>query len=92
MFGDWIFFGLVGATLFLYRRRDRAAADGFRTPGYPLVPLFFVLVAGLVVVSTVASNPGNAALGGLLIVAGIPAYLGWRRRAGRRAHDGGAEA
>ena len=36
-FGDWIFFGLTVAGLFVYRRRDRGApATGFRTPGLPV--------------------------------------------------------
>jgi APA family basic amino acid/polyamine antiporter len=88
VFGDWIFFGLVGVALFVYRRRnrDRGAESGtFRCPGYPLVPAFFVLAAAFAVISTVASNPANAALGGAIIAAGIPAYLWWRRSAARAA-------
>ena len=70
VFGDWIFFGLTGATLFFYR---------FRTPLYPWLPLFFVTAAGFTVLSTVLSNPRNAALGGIIILAGIPAYYWWKR-------------
>jgi APA family basic amino acid/polyamine antiporter len=85
VFGDWIFFGLVGVTLFVYRSRGVAGgAKGsslFRTPGYPWVPGFFVAAAAFAVVSTVLSNPRNAALGGVIIVAGIPAYLLWKWRA-----------
>jgi APA family basic amino acid/polyamine antiporter len=104
VFGDWIFFGLVGVVLFVYRKADKAdkadkaveavRADGtgpsgpsgppgFRCPGYPLVPAFFVLAAAFAVVSTVLSNPTNAALGGGIILLGIPAYLGWKRAAKR---------
>jgi APA family basic amino acid/polyamine antiporter len=77
VFGDWIFFGLVGATLFYYRKKLPAAT--YRTPAYPLVPLFFVAAAIFTVVSTVASNPMNAALGGAIILAGVPAFLWWGR-------------
>src|SRR5438477_2083615 len=80
VFGDWIFFGLVGATLFYYRRMGGQAskrlataptADAtigpsarppFRTPFYPWIPLFFVTAAAFTVLSTVISNPKNAAL------------------------------
>jgi APA family basic amino acid/polyamine antiporter len=99
VFGDWIFFGLVGVTVFYYRghrwhrghrghRPDRAdrgsaqaatAPDGFRMPLYPVVPAFFVLAALFAVVSTVWSNPRNAALGVVLIGSGIPAFFLWRR-------------
>ena len=100
VFGDWIFFGLVVATLFVYRARDRRrdgparAEDGatpeggaaaaseptFRAFGYPWLPACFVLVAGIVVISSIASNPVNALLGSLLIGAGVPVFLFWRRR------------
>lgn len=86
VFGDWIFFGLVGVTLFVYRRRGAAGPPGanmFRTPGYPWVPGFFILAAAFAVVSTVLSNPRDAALGGVTIAAGIPAYLFWKRRGSR---------
>jgi APA family basic amino acid/polyamine antiporter len=81
-FGDWIFFGLTVAGLFVYRRRDRGApATGFRTPGYPFTPALFVLAAAYVVVSAIAANPRNAALGSLLIALGVPVYAYWARRA-----------
>ncbi len=84
-FGDWIFFGLAAASLFVYRSRDRTntgagiAATGFRTPGYPLVPAFFVLGALYVVVSSIVSNPVNAGIGTVLITLGVPAYWWFRR-------------
>jgi len=68
----------------VYRRRGGAwgvRSGTFRCPGHPLVPGFFVLAAAFAVISTVASNPANAALGGAIIAAGIPAYLWWRRSA-----------
>ena len=92
VFGDWIFFGLVGVTLFVYRMRMRRTGPSgppspsgplFRCPGYPWVPGFFVLAAAFAVVSAILSNPANAAIGGGIILVGIPAYLGWRRAARR---------
>ena len=103
VFGDWIFFGLVGATLFHYRadkadRTDRADSEGgegrgkggdgsYRMPWYPVVPAFFVLAAAFAVVSTVWSGPRNAALGAVIIASGIPAYLWWRRTARLRSPE-----
>jgi len=84
VFGDWIFFGLCGATLFVFRRREpaqMAARQGvrFRVPGYPWIPLVFVCSALYVVVSSVVSNPRNALIGSGLIALGLPAYWWWRR-------------
>jgi APA family basic amino acid/polyamine antiporter len=84
VFGDWIFFGLIVATLFGYRRRDRAGItetqQTYRVPGYPLLPALFVTVAAFVVASAIWSNPRNAMLGVVLIAAGIPAFFFWRRQ------------
>jgi APA family basic amino acid/polyamine antiporter len=85
VFGDWIFFGLIVATIFAYRRRDAATGitpTVFRMPGYPVLPALFVLIAAYVVVSAIWSNPRNAVLGALLIALGVPAFLFWRRQNG----------
>lgn len=77
VFGDWIFFGLIVATVFVYRpRRERAP---FQAPAHPLMPGLFVAAAVFVVASSVASNPRNALYGTLLIGAGVPAFRAWRR-------------
>jgi APA family basic amino acid/polyamine antiporter len=77
VFGDWIFFGLAGATLFVFRRRGERIR--FATPAYPWIPGLFVVAAAYVVLSSIVSNPGNALLGSGLIALGIPAYLFWKR-------------
>jgi basic amino acid/polyamine antiporter, APA family len=78
---DWIFFGLTGAALFIFRRRDNGgAAPGFRAPGHPFTTGLFVLAAALIVVSTVAAAPVDSAIGLGLMLAGLPVYAFWRRR------------
>jgi APA family basic amino acid/polyamine antiporter len=81
--GDWIFFGLIVSSLFIYRARERSAGvlpSGFRVPGYPWTPALFVLAAAGAVYSAIASSPRNAAIGVGLVLLGIPAFLLWRRR------------
>lgn len=82
VFGDWIFFGLVVATLFYYRKKDSNSPDDdvFRMPGYPILPIIFILAAGFVVVSSIFSNLFNAMIGAGLILAGIPIYLYWKSK------------
>ena len=84
-FGDWIFFGLTVAGLFIYRAREPNAA--FKVPGYPWTPALFVLAAAYVVVSAVLSNPKNAGIGALLIGAGVPVFWLWNQK--RRANPPG---
>ena len=78
VFGDWIFFGLCGVAVFTLRARGGEAS--FRTPGYPVVPAFFVLAAAAVTVSAVLAGPRNAAIGAGLLALGIPLYLYWFKR------------
>jgi len=90
-FGDWIFFGLTAAALFVYRSREPGAGSSggrsapgsplpapFRVPGYPVTPILFVSAAAFVVYSSIVSNPRNATIGAGLIGLGIPAFLYWR--------------
>jgi APA family basic amino acid/polyamine antiporter len=88
VFGDWIFFGLSGMALFVFRRRDGLKrSDGsplaFRVPGYPLVPAFFVMAAVLVLGGIVATGPLNAAKGAGVLAIGLLVYPYWRRRQAR---------
>jgi len=78
-FGDWIFFGLTVAGLFVYRRRDAAPWALFRAPGYPWTPALFALAALYVVVSAVLANPRNALIGTGLLLLGVPVYGVFRR-------------
>jgi basic amino acid/polyamine antiporter, APA family len=75
---DFIFFGLTGAALFVYRSRpDERPA--FEAPGHPLTTGLFVAACALVVVATVWNNPVNSLIGFAILAAGVPAYLYWRR-------------
>ena len=84
VFADWIFFGSTAAALLLIRAKARKAGAGepaFRTPGSPVTELLFIGAAVYVVAGSVASNPGNAVRGSLLLLVGVPAYWYWSRRA-----------
>ena len=81
VFGDWIFFALAAATVYVFRRREGPPAPGlFRVPGYPVTPALFILAAAYVLIGSVSSNPANALRGTLLLAAGVPVFLFWRRR------------
>jgi basic amino acid/polyamine antiporter, APA family len=84
IFALWIFFALVGSSLFILRSKVPAAPRRYRTPGYPVVPMLFVLVAVWLVISSVKAYPIESGVGLLLIALGLPFYLYFqftRRRA-----------
>jgi APA family basic amino acid/polyamine antiporter len=77
---DFIWFGLTGAALFVFRRR-RLGEDGmFRVPGHPFTTGFFVAACWIVVAATVWSHLANSLVGFAILAAGIPACLWFRRQ------------
>jgi basic amino acid/polyamine antiporter, APA family len=78
VYTEWLFFGLMAASLFWLRRRaDYAPA--YRTWGYPVTPAVFALASGAIVVSQIVADPVNSAIGLGLVLAGLPVYLIWLR-------------
>jgi APA family basic amino acid/polyamine antiporter len=80
---DFIFFGLTGAALFVFRRKFTGEHLGFSAPGHPFTTGMFVIACWLVVVATVINNPMNSLIGYVILLAGVPAFLYWRRAAAR---------
>lgn len=78
---DWVFFALTGAALFVFRRRGGDGDDGARVLLHPLTTGLFVAAAALIVIATVVDAPLNSAVGLGIMLAGLPVYLLWRRRA-----------
>lgn len=76
---DFIWFGLTGAALFVFRRRDGDGAGGFRAPGHPFTTGLFVVACALIVMTTLFHHPVNSAIGFAVLLAGIPACRYWQR-------------
>lgn len=77
---DFIFFGLTGAALFVFRHRDPGQQAAFKAPFHPFTTGLFVLACFLTVVATVANNPVNSLIGYAILAAGVPACLYWQRK------------
>ena len=88
VFTAWIFYGLTVAGVILLRRRAIAPLASFRTPGYPWIPVAFVLAAGGITLSTVLSDPLHAFYGIGLVMIGVPLYLAFQASQKSRIEDG----
>ncbi len=78
VFIGWIFYALAAACVFVYRQRVSDADRPYKTPGYPLTPILFILAAAAIVVNTIVTQPVQAAIGLGIVLIGAPAYLIWR--------------
>ena len=78
---DAVFFGLTGAALLVFRRRDPARVAGMRMPGHPFTTAIFVIAFWVLAANTIVQNPFDAGMGVVILLLGLPVYLFWRRSA-----------
>jgi APA family basic amino acid/polyamine antiporter len=80
IFPSWILYGMTAASVIVLRIKRPEMNRPFRVPGYPVVPIFFVLVAAALLYSTLLNSPRESGIGLVLIIAGLPFYFYWKRR------------
>lgn len=79
---DVLFFGLTGASLIVFRRRERLgreepAPEGIRVPGHPISTLVFALSCWAISASTIVQYPSNAGIGVVILLVGAAVYAVW---------------
>jgi basic amino acid/polyamine antiporter, APA family len=86
---DVLFFGLTGAALFIFRRRDKpqASEDFVRVPGHPYTTGVFVLACWSLVISTLVASPLNAGIGVVILGLGGVVYFLWARKSAAREQE-----
>ncbi|OGU03527.1 MAG: hypothetical protein A2W29_09185 [Gemmatimonadetes bacterium RBG_16_66_8] len=83
VFAGWVFYGLGAVSVFVYRRTHPDLPRPFKVPGYPVTPILFILSALAIVGNTFVVQPVQGVLGLGVVLSGVPAYLVWRKKAGR---------
>jgi len=83
---DALFFGLTGASLLIFRARERRVGErpptaGVRVPGHPFTTLVFVLACLGLSLNTIVHFPQNAGIGVGILLIGVVVYQFWRKRA-----------
>ncbi|MEO6034447.1 MAG: amino acid permease [Verrucomicrobiota bacterium] len=79
VFAGWIFYAATTAAVFVLRKKMPDAPRPYRTLGYPIVPLVFVLVATALLINTWMTSRVESTAGLVLIGLGLPIYF-WRKR------------
>jgi basic amino acid/polyamine antiporter, APA family len=75
-----LFTGVAVLALFVLRARQPHAERPFRTWGYPFFPALYVAVSAAMLINSFWTAPGPAFSGAIIIAAGIPLYLWFKRR------------
>src|SRR5215467_11579840 len=80
IFALTLFYAFVAGSVFIFRRRLPDAPRPYRTWGYPVVPIVFLVVTAWLILRTIWDNPKQSAIGLGLILIGLPVYLIWSKR------------
>jgi APA family basic amino acid/polyamine antiporter len=80
IFGQWIFFGLTVAAVIILRKKRPDLPRPYRTLGYPLTPILFLLGALFLSLNTLINEFLSSLAGLVIIFLGLPAYLYWRKK------------
>ena len=78
IFASWVFYALSCGAVMLLRRRKPEAIRPYRTWGYPITTLVFIVFALALPASTIIESPKDAAIGAAMILSGLPAYWWWK--------------
>jgi APA family basic amino acid/polyamine antiporter len=78
---DLIFYALMVGAVIVMRRKAPRNERPYKTFGYPVVPLIYILLALLLVIDLAFLKPTTSGIGYLLVLTGIPVFLIWRRNA-----------
>jgi APA family basic amino acid/polyamine antiporter len=80
IFAFWLFYGLVAASVFVFRWREPNANRPYKTWGYPVVPGLFVLTTICLIGITIFNYPIRSLAGLAIIAAGLPVYFYFSRK------------
>jgi APA family basic amino acid/polyamine antiporter len=87
VFTDWIFFALAATGVFILRRKRPGVERPYRTPGYPVTPLVFIVISVWFVGNTLLNRPAEAWAGIAFLALGVPVFLFWNRKGGSAEQD-----
>jgi APA family basic amino acid/polyamine antiporter len=85
IFAQWIFYGLAAASMMRLRSKEPDLARPYRSWGYPMLPVIFILGAIAVTLSVLIEQPLRAGLGLVAILIGLVFYRRWQTQEGSGA-------
>ena len=79
VFVVFFFYGATALGVFIMRFREPKLERPYKAWGYPVIPAFFIMFCISLVIITCFTNPREAGIGAILVLAGIPLFIYWNR-------------
>ncbi len=76
---EWIFFVLAAAGIFIFRKKMRDAERPYKTFGYPVTPLIFIVITTWFVINIMINKPLHMGIGFIFLLIGVPVFLVFRK-------------
>jgi APA family basic amino acid/polyamine antiporter len=80
MFAGILFWAAAAAAVFTLRKKNPHLPKPYKTWGYPVTPVVFIVVLSGILVNTLVQKPVESLAGVLLILTGVPVYFLWKRK------------
>ncbi|MGE5419628.1 MAG: amino acid permease, partial [Chloroflexota bacterium] len=77
---EWIFFTLAAAGIFIFRKKMKTASRPYKTFGYPVTPLIFIIINIWFIVNITINKPLHMGIGIVFLLLGVPVYIFFKRK------------
>ncbi|MCS7176525.1 MAG: amino acid permease [Candidatus Kapabacteria bacterium] len=91
VFAVLLFYVATIAGIIVLRHKLPEAERPYKAPGYPVVPLLYILGAAAIALDLLLVKPRYTVAGLVLVMSGVPVYFFWRWWQRRHGGENGAE-
>ena len=82
---EWVFFTLAAIGIFIFRKKLKNAERPYKTFGYPVTPLIFIVINTWFVINIMINKPLHMLIGFAFLLLGIPLFLYFKKKNPDRA-------
>jgi APA family basic amino acid/polyamine antiporter len=76
---EWIFYTFAAAGIFIFRRKLRNTDRPYKTFGYPVTPLIFIIINIWFIINITINKPLHMLIGFCFLLLGVPFFLYFKR-------------
>jgi APA family basic amino acid/polyamine antiporter len=77
---EWIFFTLAAAGIFIIRKKLKNIERPYKTFGYPITPIIFIIINTWFVINIMIKKPLHMGIGICFLLLGIPIFLFFKKK------------